>query len=113
MDQLTIAEHHDRLLRILREVQRIGALIVIISLTGFVFSAWVWFQEQPWIAAFLATASYLLFRTYRSLPLMIAERLLTSQPGYAATFRVLHKAIQESDSTSVLNRLYKIIKDKP
>lgn len=113
MDALTIAEHHDRLTRILREVQRIGALIIIISLAGFVFSGWLWFQGQPWIAAFIATASYLLFRTYRSLPLMITERLLISQPGYPATFQMLHAAIQDSDSTTVINRLYEMIERKP
>ncbi len=113
MDRLTVAEHHDRFARILREVERIGALIIIISLTGYVFSAWVWFQGQPWIAAFIATAGFLLFRTYRSLPLIIAGRLLKSQPGYIATFQALHQAIRESDSTSVLNQLHAIIRNKP
>lgn len=105
MEEQGFLHHKEALAKLAVHVHKITTVIVLLSFVGYGAAGWLWFKGQTLEALVVATVSYLFFRLFRQVSLMVVRRIAVFNEELFPAMEWLDTQIRERGARQVMSEL--------
>lgn len=103
------AGHREHFQAFLAAVHRFAGMIFVFSFVGYGAAVWAWWTGAVWLALIVASLSYLFFRQFRRLSMILARRQFASRPECADMLAMLDCALASHKPAEVMARIESLL----
>lgn len=105
MEEQGFLHHKEALAKLAVHVHKITTVIVLLSFAGYGMAGWLWFKGQTMEALVVATLSYLFFRLFRQISLMVVRRIAVFNEELHPAMEWLDAQIKEQGAQQAMSEL--------
>jgi hypothetical protein len=105
MEEQGFLHHKEALAELAVHVHKITTVIVLLSFAGYGMAGWLWFKGQTLEALVVATVSYIFFRLFRRISLMVVRRIAVFNEDLHPAMEWLDAQIKDQGAKQVMSEL--------